>query len=293
MSELGCAICGGELPPPKYRRPRVVCDDPECLREARRFGGRRRAVQIKREASARPTPLDRYCSRCEQMKPLTEEHFYAAKRDRETGRPLALDRWCKECRREYQRTPQMREAERRRARELRRKLRDLPPDHEAVEARRKRDRERARKWRQKYPQKAHEIQRRYRERVKQDPARLQAARERDRMNYRLRQERKTGVLSQRNRTEYLADEKPMPMLPAAPLAAAIDKLIGREEVALGTNGATEGAVCARLGIHDRQLYAWRTEEIKSVEFNTAQRVLTNSGLLLEDVWPGHPLASVD
>lgn len=75
-----------------------------------------------------------------------------------------------------------------------------------------------------------------------------------------------------------------PPLPAPPLAARIDLMVREQEVGFGTNGTSAEIVCESLGIDARQLYAWRTGEVRAVSFDVADRVLLNANLEATDVW---------
>jgi hypothetical protein len=87
-----------------------------------------------------------------------------------------------------------------------------------------------------------------------------------------------------------------PALPVGPLVVAVERLIRRERsgqnllalVADDTPDATRNAVCERLGISARRLYAWAHGERPRVQFDTADRVLQRAGWLWFDVWEACP-----
>ncbi len=69
-------------------------------------------------------------------------------------------------------------------------------------------------------------------------------------------------------------------LPAPPLAAAVRRVIAQRP---SENGWRD-VVCETAGIDTRQIRAWRSGEIPSVEFATVDRVLTRLGLCWWDVY---------
>lgn len=66
-------------------------------------------------------------------------------------------------------------------------------------------------------------------------------------------------------------------LPAAPLAALIDRICARE--------GNPKQVYKRLKIHERLVFDWRNRPGYTVQFDSADRVLTATSYLWFDVWP--------
>lgn len=141
-------------------------------------------------------------------------------------------------------------------------------------------------------------QRRYRERLRQDPERHARHLENTRIAYRLRQERKgkpARQTSQPPKIKLVAREEQV-LLPAAPLAAAVERAIASAqgvhlaEVHTATGGGrSQGGrsredLCAKWGISSRTLRDWREEPGRQVQLATADRVLTATGLLWHDVY---------
>lgn len=77
-------------------------------------------------------------------------------------------------------------------------------------------------------------------------------------------------------------------LPAAPLAAWIDKRIIRGDTPDGlghlTAHQTVGSVCAWLGIAEKNLYEWRRGLRSEVQFDVVDRILTNADVLWWDIY---------
>jgi hypothetical protein len=215
-----------------------------------------------------------------------------------TGDVAEWDRWCKGCRREYQRTGRAakerrkRDNIRRQAAHARRRER-MATDPEYAASERAKWARRGRRWRHANPERARAQAKRYREKLKRDPVRLRRHRENERIAYRLRRERQVGRLGERQRQEGQRDEAnaTLPMLPARPLAEAVERVIAARQ-AVATNGEGDEAmpaegreqVCETLGITDRALFDWKTGRRRMVRSDTADRVLVRSGLLWFDVW---------
>jgi hypothetical protein len=70
---------------------------------------------------------------------------------------------------------------------------------------------------------------------------------------------------------------PRKHLPAAPLAALIDRMCAKDGDAK--------AVLARLGVDQRKVYDWRHRPNANVDSDRADRVLSASPYLWFDVWP--------
>lgn len=141
----GCQVCHAPMLPCSKRRPRKLCERPECMREQRR-----RQCQMAKEARARNVAQrkKKRCPVCDRDKPLTREHW-TPKRAR--SGVLVWCGWCKPCsaaiaRDRYHAKPEVRErhlraAERQRARgggTVRN-----PGAHRALRAERERRRRRA------------------------------------------------------------------------------------------------------------------------------------------------------
>ena len=253
-----------------YRRRSGVC---EVCREAER------EEKARRRRQARKAPFEladgrlvRRCSACREVKDLHADFYVQNRRQPER----VLSRWRYSCKR----------CDVARCTEINRRKLQTPEG----KAKRRLWQDR---WRRRNPERYREMQRAHAARVKADPERHAKRLEADRLAYKLRRERQDGV----DVTKLVTFSKvAMPrdkirMLPALPLARKIDLLVRKDELALGTNGSTEGAVCAQLGIDPRQLFAWRKGEIELVQFDVADRVLTNAGWLPFDVWDDEVLAS--
>lgn len=198
---------------------------------------------------------------CSRWLPLGSDLFYAHRRD-EAGNATHWRGSCKDCSRA--RITKYRHATR----------------NDPVLAR-ARD-ESVRKYREAHPEKMKEWGRARYRRDRASKVRWRKRLESQRLDYRLRRERRDGVApaSVRSlRVEVQRDQKTPHMLPAAALAAAIDHRIARE------SGDTE-RVCFYCGIDDRQLRSWRSGEWTDVQLNVADRVLIGLGLLWWDVWEG-------
>jgi N6-adenosine-specific RNA methylase IME4 len=80
-------------------------------------------------------------------------------------------------------------------------------------------------------------------------------------------------------------------LPAAPLAAVIDRILQRALISEGYASTTRTRVYAEVGVHPRRLWGWRSGECRTVGFSVADRILTRTQYLWFDVWPectAHP-----
>jgi hypothetical protein len=111
-----------------------------------------------------------------------------------------------------------------------------------------------------------------------------------------------------------ADSEMFPPLPAAPLAALVDRMIAREVAGpyvkggymriTGESGklmppdraprddapSAMEAVCERLGISSKTLREWRDGSRPTARFDVADRIVTRAEACWWDVWPGDPLA---
>jgi hypothetical protein len=276
-----CAFCPTMLPPPKCRpsRPRSICDDAECRRQASVYGARILNVRLARKRTE--PKREHTCAQCGETKPFTHEFFFVDKRDAETGEIVRLSRWCKECKRRYQRK-QLADADWRAHRNERTRalhairMAEAANDPQLMVELRAAWAAKERAWRARNPEASRASGRRYREKLKKDPARVRRQRENARIAYRLRKERAGRSLSERMRTEGLRDDANhrIHRLPSLELAAAIDRWLA---------GESEDAVQA-LGIDSRMLRAWRSGEYTTVLFDVADRVLLAMGLPWWEVW---------
>jgi hypothetical protein len=93
------------------------------------------------------------------------------------------------------------------------------------------------------------------------------------------------------------DSRAFPNLPAAPLAAMVNKLIDRQRqldplviAKSDPHDTSRLVVCERLGINPRSLFAWEKGERASVQFDLADRTITRAGLMWFDVYGDDPIA---
>jgi hypothetical protein len=74
------------------------------------------------------------------------------------------------------------------------------------------------------------------------------------------------------------------MLPAAPVAAFVERIIAREDRVRrqgyddGLNTGAREDVCAWLGIQPRSLLAWRVGQREGVQFEIVDQILTEAGV---------------
>lgn len=281
-----CAICDGGLSPrATYRpsRPRTVCDSPECLREAHRYGAAKMNAKRSRRAQER---TEYPCPQCSRTLPLDTDHFYVDKRHPD-GSVARFSRWCKDCKREYQRVHRDVAAETglRRARHerLRQELAGDPDLRERVH---ERQLQRQRDYRRRHPDTIRAQRERADERVKADPDRLRRRRENRRIAARLRKERQGLPMNQRERHERERDEHlvgvRMPRVPAKPLGDALERRLLR---ALREDpDDSRDAIAEAWGTTDRQIRAWRDGERVAMMFDVADGLLVATGLCAFDVW---------
>jgi hypothetical protein len=206
----------------------------------------------------------RTCNRCGETKPITEYN-----RDGKTPdgrqRRRAICRACDAVRvAEYHRwasqaDPTYRERRRVASRDWRARNADVARARNRVKARRA------------YEQ------------LRQDPERYARYLEDARMRYRLRLLRAGKAPALVPPREEPRNREVTHRLPAAPLAAVLARFVAREGVDEERGGGV-GRVCDRAGIPDRTYFAWRTGEREHVNFDVADRVLTNLGLMWWDVW---------
>lgn len=260
-----CAHCHEVLPAeafdmgPSGKRRRGICRD--CT-------GREAAEREQQRAERRATWKDpesgqmvRRCSRCCLVHPLDDQHFAWADREH-----TELQWWCRACATA--------------ARAARHKERMGDPEYAArwreQQARQKRA------WNGANRERVREIQRRNRERIKRDPVRLGRRQEADRLNYRMRAERRGRDVANMRRTPGASrtlEREQGGTLPAAPLAAAIGRRVERSE-------ATTQEVCRDLGVNERTYTAWRSGERGQVQMDKADRIIQRMGVNWFDVFDG-------
>jgi hypothetical protein len=247
----GCAVCGGTLPPARYNATpgRVVCNQPECLLELKRYGGKMRGVQHRRLALATPPPTTRWCSHCETEKPLDSKHFYEKKAWPATRPSQRFSRWCRSCEnarrreRRQERHDELLQRERKRRAELHR---DKKRHAEVLELRRM----------------AYRLKRERTEGVSVTDMRVIPPR--------------GPVL-----------EDTITPLPAKPLADAFERCVVRARMSVyaETDVEARNRLCRLVGISPRNLFGWRTGERDRVHFDVAGRVLQGLDMLWWEVWP--------
>lgn len=228
----------------------------------------------------------RRCSKCRRWLPLNFDHFAA----NSSGRSLGLQSSCSRCGAAGKWLALRHDADRVRARNregYRRRMQDAEYRARLLE-RTKRNTERAR---DRDPEAFRELQaqrsREYRIKLNKDSQRYARQRETQRINYRLRRERDEGVPLGEIRafaSVIRAKETGGMMMAAQPLAEAIDSYARLRHLSIGE-------VCDLVDIDPRQLLAWRVGDIEHIQFNVADRALTNLGLLWFDVWPDEEKAA--
>jgi hypothetical protein len=281
-----CAICDSGLPPGSSRKQRVICDHPECKREAGRYGARILNIRMARRRAATPPPVERRCPQCGEVKPLDADHFYLNARPG-SAPSRRLDRWCKDCRRRKAAEMRARNRDSMNARKAQRREEIRASwTPEQWEAERTLKRESARRSRARDPERIKANQRASRARVKTDPERLRKLRESRRIAYRLRAEREGRQVrtkhAERDRDEI---ELNMRRLPAGPLAEAVQHHVARLQRDHGNDGLwSREAILERLGTTERTVFAWLRGERDTVNWDTADTILTRCDLLALDVW---------
>lgn len=285
MKVGACQICGGPTPP--HSNPgkvRKSCDKPECVYEVRAAAARKAHAAYMKNHDVQNRTSYR-CSACGVEKPLTTEHFYADRRDPETGEVLQWARWCILCKRGKSRVANIspEQVQRRRVsakRKYRRRKLRLASDPVGLAEARAKDSSQSRRWRKRNPAKARASQRRYLAKVRANPRLHRAMLERNRMAEKLRRERSGIPLDAQRSGKTLHDfrERSAPELPARPLADVIERRVARAQ------SPNREEVCDQLGIVSRTLYAWRTGERRSCLFREADAVLVGLALNWWDVW---------
>lgn len=270
-----CVVCEVGLERPRRgRKLRTLCGERECRAEFAGYSVRRAAVRRRSE----PGPTERKCpGPCGRTLPVGPEHFAAHGRLPD-GSPKYVGR-CKDCRNADARARYARDreyAERKRAQTAARveaeRLRAAQDPAFAAGLRAQRAEQR-RRWRRENPELARAARKRHHDRVQADPARRLAALETRRITTRLRAEQEGRTVRAR-RHERERDERPMPTLPARPLAEALLRLLP----------GGHGEVAAAVGMNARTLYAWKSGERDLVAFDDADTILLRAELLPFDVW---------
>lgn len=237
--------------------------------------------------------LYRRCSQCRSWRPQAIGQFSPRARDKQTRKVLKWDAYCLVCRRAAEKAKRAARTPTERKAFGKRKWAALKADPQRLEEKRRRNREAQRAYRARFPEKARKAHREWEARVRADPARRARYLETQRIAHRLRMERKRGVSVTEMRPYEPAAQpsyaKARLRLPAAPLAAALERIVAKEgagQVDNDPGASARVAVCARAGIHERQLFAWRTGEARQVHIDTADRVLVGLELNWFDVWDG-------
>lgn len=217
----------------------------------------------------------RRCYVCEVVYPLDGEHFYANTTLR--GEHERFNYRCIECSKAV-------------ARKQHQAVREDP---ERLERKRAQQRAAQRRYRERDPERVRAIQRKSSRRVMQDPERRRRRLESQRMAAALRRERRTGKMRQRAipvGLRYTVETERVGVLPAAPLAAAISRYIGRLGPVLVGDEQSGGAVmaCERLGVSDRSYRDWRSGARKVVQVDVVDRVLLAAGWNWWDVYGDEP-----
>jgi hypothetical protein len=244
----------------------------------------------------------RRCGDCRTWLPEGEEHFAPRKRHA-TGHVIRYDGWCRPCRNRSVRERQAAKSAAERSAEYAARWARDKQNAEHLESKRKRNRAAQRRWRAAHPQRARAVHAQWLERVKQDPARLRALRESQRIGHRERMARQgrevrtvRAVTDERTDGGRKVDAQEFPKLPAAALLAWIEERVriedrGRrvgldvpERSSRGRDTGAKGYVCTWLGVDERRVTAWRNGEAERVDFDLADRILTRGGVCWWDVW---------
>lgn len=134
---------------------------------------------------------------------------------------------------------------------------------------------RRREWRRNNPEREREAAARKRERVRKDPERLARTREYERMRIRLNRERE-GRPVKRSVSTAMKTKDQLPPLPVGPLVDFIESAANRE--------GSMGIVAEQWGFDPRQVYGWKNGEYQHIQFDTVDRILTNAGVSLWEVY---------
>lgn len=267
-----CHRCWEERPWVDYEKAARICN--HC-REAGRQEALERHERRRVATMVNGDIVERRCPDCREVKRLDAEHFYRdTKRTKQTGREEFM-RVCKGC-------------QRRRVSERRRRRMVEDPDGFRADRRKWQ-----RAWADRNPDKIRAYERAYRERVKADPRRRRAALEAQRMQYRLRRERREGISLDEVRAGRVRDvgRDVGGDLPLAPLAAAVIAWIDEQRPAdfdwsaRDHSHLTDTVFAERLGISPRRLYEWRHGNAQEVRLNVADGCLVVMDKLWWEVWP--------
>lgn len=261
-----CAVCEAGLWPGS-RKPRVICDAPECKRAASSLGGKRSTIRQRRAAAAQTT---KFCRKCERTLPLDREHFGSNGRTPDGTRRL-WDSYCRECRRRMRTALYHADPERHLARNRAERAKFArEASEEALAHRRALRAAAAARWRAAHPERARAASKAWREALKQDPERLAAYRQKAREAA----ERRAEARAAQDADDHAIAQTP---LAAHPLGVAVDAWLRRNRI-------TEDDVPDRLGVSSRLVSGWRSGAKQTVRFGRADDVLTRMGLLWWEVW---------
>lgn len=224
---------------------------------------------------------ERRCSRCEEWKRQTIEHFGPRQRDRRTRRVIRWDAYCRPCRNAYQRERWALLDAEAKAAALRERAARIAGDPERAELHRRLKRESARRRRDDPDgrERRRAAARSWYRRMKRDRARYEAYLERSRMNYRLRQERAGRPLDSLSEShsrsalkrDTRAKQKKMGgRYPVAPLVEFLER--HRAEAGLNLD-----ELCASLSIDERAYLRWRSGESQNAPLEDIDRVLSATG----------------
>lgn len=211
----------------------------------------------------------RICTGCEKSKPLVEG-FYVSRRFEHR---IEYARECKRC--ATRRSGVKRTARRRTDAEYRKRL-----------ARQQRERLTDPEKRRK----ARAASKRWKERLKADPVAYAAYLETTRINYRLRQERKGAPMRPESYRRVKATRVPTSRqrVPAAPLVALIKRIVEHRKAVSGliqdASTATTGAVCADLGIAERDYRRMNSGEQPTTSIGLVERALLNADVEWHEIY---------
>lgn len=252
---------------PTGKRRKGVCRECEAERERERVEAIRRWRTTYVDEAGRTV---RRCPACREVKPLTFENFTRTNKPGSAG----FNFECRVCAAKRLAGPPIdslpwAEQERVRALWRRRKNRQAP-------ATRERALRRAREYAAK---------------VQRDPAKRAQRNEAARMRYRLRkmEQGEPSPTKRVRNTSLTVDREEVGYLPAAPLLAAIERLVVNDHLRIvGDDQSHAEAVCGRLGIDSRNLRRWRSGGA-SVQADVVDRVLTRAGWHWWDVYGDEPV----
>jgi hypothetical protein len=247
-------------------------------------------------------PWRRCSGRCARWLPESSGAF----RERRRG---GYEARCLACLREDQRDAWAARPETERRAITRRRRASAEATAEALERRRATNRESARRRRAADPEGYKATQRRYRERLRRDPERRAAALARDRMNHKLRQERRLGYLPEGRDPRAVDAWRPIAggngggrKLPVGPFAEWVGVVEARELCPVeqrarpDRDGLTEAELAEVLRVNERFLRSLRGREYATVTLDLAERAIQSYGCQVavngygvvagvEDLWP--------